>query len=82
MSRKAYLCLFIKIFIYLLFKVLTLITAPVSIIIQNQLDATFLFVAFAINICSFLTLALIFIPKVSSIFVYQKTPINEIEQIY
>ena len=45
-------------------KVLTLITAPVSIIIQNQLDATFLFVAFAINICSFLTLALIFIPKV------------------
>lgn len=49
--------------------VLTLITAPVTIIIQNQhqLDASFSFIAFAINMCSLLTFALIFIPKIKHI---------------
>lgn len=44
--------------------VLAMVAAPVTIIIQNQLDASFFFLAFTINICSLLTLALIFIPKV------------------
>lgn len=44
--------------------VLSLITAPVVIIIQNQLDAVFCFLAFSINLCSLLTYALMFVPKV------------------
>ena len=44
--------------------VLTLITAPVTIIIQHQLDAAFLFLALSVNICSLLTFALIFVSKV------------------
>lgn len=49
-----------------------MITAPVAIIIQNQLDAAFFFLAFTINICSFLTMALIFIPKVRCCFIFIK----------
>jgi gamma-aminobutyric acid type B receptor len=51
--------------------VLAMVAAPVTIIIQNQLDASFFFLAFTINICSFLTLALIFIPKVRTKFYHQ-----------
>lgn len=44
--------------------VLSLITAPVVIIIQNQLDAVYCFSGFSINLCSLLTYALMFVPKV------------------
>ena len=45
--------------------VLSLITAPVTILIRTQIDGSFLFLSVAINVCSLVTLALIFIPKVS-----------------
>jgi hypothetical protein len=41
------------------------ITAPISLIIGNQQDATFAFVSLAIVLCSFLSMGLIFVPKVS-----------------
>ncbi|XP_035222083.1 gamma-aminobutyric acid type B receptor subunit 1-like isoform X2 [Stegodyphus dumicola] len=44
--------------------VLCLITAPVTLVISSQTDATFAFVALAIIVCSFLSMALIFIPKI------------------
>ncbi|CAF0750938.1 unnamed protein product [Brachionus calyciflorus] len=47
--------------------VLSLITAPVVIIIQNQLDAAFCFLSFSINFCSFWTFALMFVPKVKHV---------------
>jgi hypothetical protein len=45
-----------------------LITAPVTIIIQHQLDAAFFFLALSVNICSLLTFGLIFVSKVALIF--------------
>ncbi|GFY57616.1 gamma-aminobutyric acid type B receptor subunit 1 [Trichonephila inaurata madagascariensis] len=45
-------------------KVLCLITAPVTLVISSQTDATYAFVSLAIIVCSFLSMALIFIPKV------------------
>ncbi|XP_071038861.1 gamma-aminobutyric acid type B receptor subunit 1 isoform X4 [Parasteatoda tepidariorum] len=47
--------------------VLCLITAPVTLVINSQADATFAFVALAIIVCSFLSMALIFIPKVTEL---------------
>ncbi|KAG8195614.1 hypothetical protein JTE90_017911 [Oedothorax gibbosus] len=44
--------------------VLCLITAPVTLVISSQTDATYAFVSLAIIVCSFLSMALIFIPKV------------------
>lgn len=44
--------------------VLCLITAPVTLVIGSQQDATFAFVALAIIFCSFLSMALIFVPKI------------------
>ncbi|KAK7094949.1 hypothetical protein V1264_006423 [Littorina saxatilis] len=43
--------------------VLCVITAPISLIIGNQQDATFAFVSLAIVLCSFLSMGLIFVPK-------------------
>ncbi len=56
-----------------------MITAPVAIIIQNQLDATFLFVALTINICTFLTLVLVFIAKVKYLIkhTHEEEEVNE-----
>ncbi|GBP61571.1 Gamma-aminobutyric acid type B receptor subunit 1 [Eumeta japonica] len=44
--------------------VLCLITAPVSLVIASQQDASFAFVSLAIVFCCFLSMALIFVPKV------------------
>ncbi|GIY71824.1 putative GABAB receptor [Caerostris extrusa] len=45
--------------------ILCLITAPVTLVINSQTDATYAFVSLAIIMCSFLSMALIFVPKVS-----------------
>ena len=45
--------------------VLCLITAPVTMVIASQQDASFAFVALAVIFCCFLSMALIFVPKVS-----------------
>ncbi|CAG5115625.1 unnamed protein product, partial [Candidula unifasciata] len=47
--------------------VLCVITAPISLIIGNQEDATFAFVSLAIILCSFLSMGLIFVPKVKEV---------------
>lgn len=44
--------------------VLCLITAPVTMVIASQQDASFAFVALAIIFCCFLSMALIFVPKI------------------
>lgn len=46
--------------------VLCLITAPVGMVIASQQDASFAFVALAVIFCCFLSMLLIFVPKVSS----------------
>lgn len=45
--------------------VLCLITAPVSMVVASQQDASFGFVSLAVVFCCFLSMALIFVPKVS-----------------
>lgn len=47
--------------------VLCLITAPVTMVIASQQDASFAFTGLAIVFCCFLSLALIFVPKVSQL---------------
>ncbi|XP_069119655.1 gamma-aminobutyric acid type B receptor subunit 1-like isoform X3 [Argopecten irradians] len=47
--------------------VLCVITAPITLIISNQQDASFAFVALAILLCSFLSMGLIFVPKIVEI---------------
>lgn len=44
--------------------ILCVITAPVTLVIASQQDASFAFVALAIIFCCFLSMALIFVPKV------------------
>nr|XP_024216938.1 gamma-aminobutyric acid type B receptor subunit 1 isoform X2 [Halyomorpha halys] len=44
--------------------VLCLITAPVTLVIASQQDASFTFVSLALIFCCFLSMALIFVPKV------------------
>ncbi|CRL02846.1 CLUMA_CG015802, isoform A, partial [Clunio marinus] len=46
--------------------VLCLITAPVAMVIASQQDASFAFVALAVIFCCFLSMLLIFVPKVSN----------------
>lgn len=46
--------------------VLCLITAPVGMVIASQQDASFAFVALAVIFCCFLSMLLIFVPKVST----------------
>lgn len=48
--------------------VLCLITAPVTMVIASQQDASFAFVALALIFCCFLSMALIFVPKVSLLY--------------
>lgn len=52
--------------------ILCLITAPVTMVIANQQDASFVFVSLAIIFCCFLSLALIFIPKVIEVIRHPK----------
>ncbi|XP_064650354.1 gamma-aminobutyric acid type B receptor subunit 1-like [Lineus longissimus] len=47
--------------------VLSIITAPVTLIISDQQDASFAFVASAIILCCFLSMGLIFVPKIFDI---------------
>ncbi|XP_069101175.1 gamma-aminobutyric acid type B receptor subunit 1-like [Argopecten irradians] len=47
--------------------VLCVITAPITLIISNQQDASFAFLALAILLCSFLSMGLIFVPKIVEI---------------
>ncbi|RWS04643.1 gamma-aminobutyric acid type B receptor subunit 1-like protein, partial [Dinothrombium tinctorium] len=44
--------------------VLCMITGPVSLVISNQTDAHFAFIAFTIIFCCFISMALIFTPKI------------------
>lgn len=44
--------------------ILCLITAPVAMVIASQQDASFAFVALAVIFCCFLSMLLIFVPKV------------------
>ena len=44
--------------------ILCLITTPVAMVISSQQDASFVFISLAIIFCSFLSMALIFMPKV------------------
>jgi gamma-aminobutyric acid type B receptor len=46
--------------------VLCLITAPVIMVIASQQDASFAFEALAIIFCCFLSMALVFVPKVDT----------------
>ncbi|XP_014233341.1 gamma-aminobutyric acid type B receptor subunit 1 isoform X1 [Trichogramma pretiosum] len=52
--------------------VLCLITAPVTMVIASQQDATFVFSALAIIFCCFLSMALIFVPKVIEVIRHPK----------
>ena len=49
------------------FQVLCVITAPITLIIKSQQDASYAFVALAIILCSFLSMGLIFGPKVCTL---------------
>lgn len=44
--------------------VLCLITAPVAMVIASQQDASFVFMSLAVIFCCFLSMLLIFVPKV------------------
>ena len=44
--------------------ILCIITAPVTMVISDQHDATFSFVALANVFCCYLSMALVFVPKV------------------
>lgn len=46
--------------------VLCIITAPVTLLVSSQQDASFAFAALAIIFCCFLSMALIFLPKVGA----------------
>ena len=50
---------------FFVFQVLCIITAPVSLIINKQHNAKFAFVALSIMFCCFLSMGVIFVPKVS-----------------
>ncbi|XP_044010005.1 gamma-aminobutyric acid type B receptor subunit 1 isoform X3 [Aphidius gifuensis] len=52
--------------------VLCLITAPVTMVIASQQDASFTFAALAVIFCCFLSMALIFVPKVIEVIRHPK----------
>ncbi|KAG0717007.1 Gamma-aminobutyric acid type B receptor subunit 1 [Chionoecetes opilio] len=56
--------------------VLCLITAPVTLVISAQQDASFAFVSFAIIFCCFLSMALVFVPKIIEV---QRHPAEKVE---
>jgi len=45
-------------------QVLCVITMPVALIIESHQDATFTFISISILLCNFLSMALVFLPKV------------------
>lgn len=52
--------------------ILCLITAPVTMVIASQQDASYAFVGLAIVFCCFLSMALIFVPKVIEVIRHPK----------
>ncbi|XP_037911823.1 gamma-aminobutyric acid type B receptor subunit 1 isoform X3 [Hermetia illucens] len=52
--------------------VLCLITAPVAMVIASQQDASFAFIALAVIFCCFLSMLLIFVPKVIEVIRHPK----------
>ena len=46
--------------------ILCIITAPVTMVIADQENATFAFVSLANVFCCYLSMALVFVPKVSN----------------
>ncbi|XP_025112675.1 gamma-aminobutyric acid type B receptor subunit 1-like [Pomacea canaliculata] len=61
--------------------VLCVITAPISLIIGNQQDATFAFVSLAIILCSFLSLGLIFVPKMMELYKHPQRDGQEVRSL-
>ncbi|XP_063393215.1 gamma-aminobutyric acid type B receptor subunit 1 isoform X1 [Cydia fagiglandana] len=59
--------------------VLCLITAPVTLVIASQQDASFAFVSLAIVFCCFLSMALIFVPKVLQVIEVIRHPTERAE---
>lgn len=58
--------------------VLCLVTAPVAMVIASQQDASFVFVSLAVIFCCFLSMLLIFVPKVINfIFIIKKKRTNK-----
>ena len=55
-----------------LFQILCLITGPVSLVINNQVNSHFAFIALTIIFCCFLSMALIFIPKIIEVVRHQQ----------
>lgn len=49
--------------------ILCIITAPVTMVIADQENATFAFVALANVFCCYLSMALVFVPKVRNVVV-------------
>ena len=47
--------------------ILCMITGPVSLVISNQVNAHFAFIAFTIIFCCFLSMALVFAPKIAEL---------------
>lgn len=58
--------------------ILCLITAPVAMVIASQQDASFAFVALAVIFCCFLSMLLIFVPKVIFNLIIVKDLLNQI----
>uniref|UniRef100_A0A182YN14 G-protein coupled receptors family 3 profile domain-containing protein n=1 Tax=Anopheles stephensi TaxID=30069 RepID=A0A182YN14_ANOST len=56
--------------------VLCLITAPVAMVIASQQDASFAFVALAVIFCCFLSMLLIFVPKVIEVLRHPKDKVE------
>ncbi|KAK3728690.1 hypothetical protein RRG08_041874 [Elysia crispata] len=61
--------------------VLCVITAPISLIISNQENATFAFVSLAIVLCSFLSMGLIFVPKIKEILQHPQRDGQEVKSL-
>ena len=61
-------------------QILCLITGPVSLVIDNQVNSHFAFIALTIIFCCFLSMALIFIPKIVEIVRHQQNLGNGIEK--
>ncbi|XP_064213785.1 gamma-aminobutyric acid type B receptor subunit 1 isoform X3 [Tribolium castaneum] len=62
--------------------ILCLITAPVTMVIASQQDASFAFVALAIVFCCFLSMALIFVPKFYQVIEVIRHPKDKAESKY
>lgn len=56
--------------IYIYIQLFCLISAPVAMVIASQQDASFVFMALAIVFCCFLSMLLIFVPKVCIFFCF------------